>query len=419
MLFNKPIYRVPRYELAWPAGWSLAIGSLGAWVVLSGRLHFGFSAFFVIYLVLGLGMWQEQRWAARGGLFLYGLGAGLRLLGLIFAFQWKHVAYLIALGSVAWQCWEALQQMPDGKDEADDEESPMLSLVLLQRSQKFLEDTVLAKVVEAAWGGSYSTDDEDGDGFVVGETPLFILKSDQGMYLLHNRDCPYWEDVPSVVQEVGELRLKKAIEDHSAWLSIDAVDTDKDIDEDECYRKLAELAVELADEDTLAIYQPQSGVTRAWSNELANSLISSAVSEALAVTVEVPVIPVADDDPAMARAISEAKRRWPEFQSAFKEKSEACSKFSVKAKVTLGENTEHIWLEVIGLEPNFIHGKLANAPVALGDLQIGSQVEVHIDDMSDWCFMRGETLVGLFSRNVLENAVKTFGDNKQSRNPRG
>lgn len=411
MLNNKPIYLLPKYELTWPAGWSLAIGLLGVGALSFASLHFAFGVFFLAYLVLGIGMWQEQRWAAWGGLIYFGLSAGLRLIGLFIDFRWKHVGFFVGFVSLAWSCWDSLKLM-NSADESDGDDSPLFSLVLLQRSHKYLEDVLLAKIVSSAWGGNYSSGDESSDAekYVVGESPLFIVGADGATFLVHNHDGTYWEDMPSLLENVPDLRLHKALEEHSAWLSVDAIGCDEEATPADYYPQIAKLIAELADEETLAVHRPESGEINVWSEELATNISSPEGYETLGAPQQVPVIPVPEDDPAMAEAVREAQQRWPEFQAAFKEQDADHSNFSVKAKLTIGDDTEFIWLEVIGLEPHYIHGKLANDPVSLGDLTLGSQVEVPLKDMWDWCYCKGDELIGLFSREAIAQAAASYED---------
>jgi len=84
----------------------------------------------------------------------------------------------------------------------------------------------------------------------------------------------------------------------------------------------------------------------------------------------------------------------------------------VKAGITVDDVTEFIWIEVLGLEPDFIHGTLANDPVDLGDLALGSRVEVPLADLSDWAYAKGDgPPVGLFSVQAV-NAARTRKDDR-------
>ena len=130
----------------------------------------------------------------------------------------------LAFASFAWNCWEALKKLgreeelqldsrfgdhhDDDEDEEDDDD-PLISFVLLRRKQKYLEDMLLAKIVESAWGGRFSsaeTPPDDADGFIIGESPLFVVHAEHGTYLVNNHVGTYWDDVEELLPEIKEDR---------------------------------------------------------------------------------------------------------------------------------------------------------------------------------------------------------------------
>lgn len=297
------------------------------------------------------------------------------------------------------------------------EDEPLISFVLFQRSQKYLEDVTLTKIIQSAWGGEYASgEDSEGSeevGFVVGESPIFCVKTpNQGpLFLVHNHDQPYFDDMDEVLSQVPDLRLRKAIADHTAWLAVDLVGAsglesgpDGEVDAAEFYPQIMKLICELADDETLAIFQPASNNINVWSEELADKLLDPNAYESFAEPTNVPVIPISDDDPELLASVEKAKETWPQFVAAFQEQPDDCSDFGVKVKLTEQGETEFIWLEVIGLEPRYVHGTLANDPVALGDLKLGSQVEVPLEDVQDWCYMKDGEPIGLYSLAAIEKA---------------
>ena len=384
-------------------------------------------------------IWQEQRWAIFIGMSLYLIGVVSRVVGLFFVFEWKQLIYAAAFASLAHDCWRGLKRLreedeatildvPDSASDsdwnqpaenADSDDGPMISFVLLRCETKFLEEVVLQKILSSAWGGEFvgsgEPDDEDRDdaSFVIGENPMFIVKAESGHYIIHNHDEPYWEDVDEVVEQIDELRLRKAVADHTAWLSVDLIVPDEQNESpDSQYGYILDLILELADEETLAIFRPDTAEINVWSDDLADRLSEPGAYEMFAEPENVPVIPIADDDPNMLEAVATAQQRWPEFVTAFENKQPRHDKFSVKAKITVGDSTEFIWMDVIGLEPKYVHGLLANDPVDLGELKLGSQVEVPLDDVCDWCYMVDEDPVGLFSLEAIRKAQAARRDEK-------
>ena len=417
----KPFFSKPRYGLAEPAGWSIGIGVLcllaliwlpGAWILIL--------AVAALYLVTGIGAWQEIRGAAVAGMWIFALGALARIVAVIGEFTWARLGSMIFFAWLAWEYRSALKQWDafnaldeDGFEDVEEDDGPIVSIVLLLKSPRYLEDVILAKLIEEAWGGDYSSGDEEAqDGFVVGETPMLIVKSPHGMFMVHNHPVPYFDDPEAVGEEIGELRLRRAVMEHEAWLSVDLLNPENESESPEAfYPLIIRLIYELAEgDDVLAVLRPETGQINVWDDDVLEALLRpDGLEQFNQVDPHVPVIPVAEDDPAMVAAVDEAKIRWPEFVEAFASRNDE-DDFGVKAPITVGENTEFIWVEVTGLEPDYIHGKLGNEPVALEGLTLGSVVEVPVEDLNDWYFSKGETEqpLGLFTVKAVQEAQDRF-----------
>lgn len=105
-------------------------------------------------------------------------------------------------------------------------------------------------------------------------------------------------------------------------------------------------------------------------------------------------------DPALVAARNLARKRWPEFEKAFGAREG--EDFVLKAPVTRGDVTEHIWITVLHMDGGVIRGRLANEPYDLAGLRMGSSVEVRIDEIDDWEFLRDGKLHGYFTKGVVE-----------------
>ncbi|MBB3209730.1 uncharacterized protein YegJ (DUF2314 family) [Rhodopirellula rubra] len=430
----KPIFKRPRFGTTSTAFWAATIGLLLIIAAVAGWPNPVIFVMGAILLATGLLIWQEITAGLWIGLSVFGLLTVLHLTRAATYFQLRYLIYSLAFAQLGYECWRGLQRTRDGIDSEDiddengdgEEDKPMISLVLLQRQPKYLENMILTKVVESAWGGDYSNSDaqsdddaDDGDGFVVGESPMFVIKAPAGMFLVHNFDVPYWDNKDEVVEAIGELRLRNAVEEHTAWLSVDMLTPgDEEPDLNEAYLLVAKLLTALADEDTLAVVRPESLDLNVWSDDVVARLLTPGAYEELSLPDNAPVIPIADDAPEMRAAIATAQQRWPEFADAFQQrashdKADDGPSFVVKAKITAGDSTEFIWVDVIGLEPKFVHGHLANDPVALGDLKLGSQVEFPIEDVCDWCYEKDDEPVGLFSLEAIRQIQEAQQTNEQ------
>jgi uncharacterized protein YegJ (DUF2314 family) len=127
------------------------------------------------------------------------------------------------------------------------------------------------------------------------------------------------------------------------------------------------------------------------------ALLSSAKPYVADTTVAVP-----GDDAEMAAAEAEAKRRWPEFVTAFGRKH-PLQGFAVKIPLaTAHQSWEHTWVEVLSLDGQTISGKLANEPHDLPGKNFGDPVTVDVGSVEDWIYQDGREMVGGFTSKVLQ-----------------
>jgi len=191
-------------------------------------------------------------------------------------------------------------------------------MVLLLRKDRYLEAEVLARIVEDAWGGDYTNDDEETrDGFIVGDaaTPFFVLSSPHGMFMIHNADAPYWEETEEMADEIDDLRFRKAVLDHHAWCAVDLLAPADDTQTPDAYYPLVvRLLIEFAVEDTLAVLRPETGQINIWNDDVHEALLRPHGLSEFSQPTEPPVLHLSADDPALVAATEEARRRWPEFR---------------------------------------------------------------------------------------------------------
>lgn len=303
----------------------------------------------------------------------------------------------------------------DGRESEDESPKPMISLVHLRRQQRYLEAVVLANALSDAWGlnihGGEGDPPEDADGFVAGHSPLFIVMVQKpvfAMFTVHNHDRSYFDDSEAVAKSVPNLRFAEIIREHTSWLAVDLMQVkDTAMDQDEAYRMIGKAVSALADDDVMAIMCPQHRFFNLWSPELEKMLCGDAPLDALREEVKAPVFGVPDGD-LIENAIAEARRRWPEFVTTFKNRQPGDERFIVKAPF-VGEDgqTEHMWLQVFGLEPEYVHGHLVNHPMHTSKLKQGSQVEVPVAEISDWVCPDAEgNALGNFTHEAVKAAAK-------------
>jgi uncharacterized protein YegJ (DUF2314 family) len=311
-------------------------------------------------------------------------------------------AALLAIAVGIW-FWRRRQKRLD--------EPPPDSIVLLLKQPKRIEVRQLADLFGSVSGRSVSAlvhgtgkqeiDDTRPAGDVVaGASPHFIAKVEGTWFTIHNVPTPYMDDPAQASESFREARLRNAIRDHHAWLSVEIIQPKAATPE--AYRVLARVLAHFIDADCLALYSPplnrfapcigDKTVAKLQSDDPVKSIFRE--------VDEVPVIPVDDDDPRLKSAEAEARRRFSEFETAFERKDG--TRFAIKTKITSHGNSEHIWVEVARITGSQIEGRLGNDPVDLADLKLGSKVEVERSQVEDWAFLRNGSPVGLFTVAVIQ-----------------
>jgi uncharacterized protein YegJ (DUF2314 family) len=173
------------------------------------------------------------------------------------------------------------------------------------------------------------------------------------------------------------------------------------------YPHIGKLVAEFADEDCLAVLAPETSKIVPYDSSLEESLRSKEPLRLFDFPAKVPVIEVPDDDPRMKKAVKEARRRWPEFVTAF-EQRELDDFFSIKAPIREGENCEFMWVNATAIEGERIFGTLGNDPVLLKKVRDGDRVVVSVADLNDWMYIKkgAEDYVGGFTVKVLSGQDK-------------
>ena len=142
-----------------------------------------------------------------------------------------------------------------------------------------------------------------------------------------------------------------------------------------------------------------------------NRVIGPAPGVAPGAKLEAPeesVVQIDEDDPRMAAAVTEAKKRLPEFVSAFS-KAKDGYQFSVKAPFAdpaNAEESEFMWVHVCRVDFDAVHGTLLNDPEFVKSLKYDDVVRVPMEQIVDWVYTDGEKSVGDFTARVLDEAAR-------------
>lgn len=109
------------------------------------------------------------------------------------------------------------------------------------------------------------------------------------------------------------------------------------------------------------------------------------------------------DDAGMSVAIAEARRWLPDFLAAFGV-GPANEWPSYSLKVGLPDatgGTEHIWVDSLRFEGYTLVGALANHPVNLPGMSLGSRIAIDQAQVSDWMIVRGDRAYGGYTLRVM------------------
>lgn len=392
-----------------------------AYYFVATRLQFTW-----LWLVVALdaaviaGLACRQRWAVVLGTALVAWSAVMSTMS-IFTKGWKvsRAAMAVGTATIAWGLarspyagfFDDEVEAPAADNKADDK--PLISLVHLRRFPRYLEPVVLAQALSDAWGLNITGNDDEeevnnADGFVVGREMLYfvmITKPQAMQFIVHNFEGKYFNSADELASKVPNLRFAEIIREHEAWLTVDllgsgATDTNPDV----AYRMIGKAISALADGNTLALLCPQHNYFNIWDDALQEILCGNDPLSVFREEVKAPVIGVPKSE-SLDHAIAEARRRWPEFSDAFKNRKDPEEPFLVKAAFKHEDDTEHMWLTVYGLEPEYVHGHLVNEPFHNPQLKNGMLVEVPVSDVSDWvCMLPDGSPLGNFTGEAVNKA---------------
>lgn len=287
--------------------------------------------------------------------------------------------------------------------------SRLISMVALVRDHQEFDPAILAALARKAWKADLGDGSHPGEhGFVASEAVFTALMCRDRLTFVNAVPRPYVDDIEAVAQTIPDFRIQQLFLQHTAWFSCDAMGVDRSTSEEEIqkwYRHLGRLMAELLDERCLLIFLPEIGGGYPIQEGTEAALRSKSPVEALQQTLDAPVTFIPGDDPEFQKNVDEARATWPRFVEAFEQ--QAGTNFAIKAPITRGEHTEFIWVEVTSLEGDRIYGKLANHPVNLAGLQLGSRVVVESPKLNDWCYIDpSDQLQGGFTIAAMDKSLR-------------
>jgi uncharacterized protein YegJ (DUF2314 family) len=289
---------------------------------------------------------------------------------------------------------------------AKDEEK-LISIVLLLREPRTLTEDQLRVAAARAFGGRFGNDANRGGNFVrqvranmfpvgVGDAKLGVITSPDRYEARQAFLAP-----TDVADANARKRAEEGFATHQGWVSVDWFgENPKPEDGPRIYEMLGKLAAELADENCIAVHATESRRLIACDDGVRKRLRADARS----MLGPDRLILVDDQDKEMAAAVAEAKRRWPEFVAAWKNRTPQ-GRFDVKASFadTPGGEAELMWVGVQSVDGDAIRGILKNQPRNLKKIKSGDTVTIQSAEVVDFAITdRGQSIGGFTDRVLLE-----------------
>jgi uncharacterized protein YegJ (DUF2314 family) len=208
---------------------------------------------------------------------------------------------------------------------------------------------------------------------------------------------PYIEDAADFVKSVKDARIREAVLNHQAWLSVDCVSGSDghQHDKQDSYRECAKLAAEFFEDDCLGRCFPGEKITVAASSNSAEELRRfRTVGEFCERFTPTPIVDLSDDF--VRQAKEEALTRLPEFSREFQIRKPG-DRFLLKRCFTDGGSSELMWVEVHAVRGDTYFGILENDPLWVKSIKRGDEVQVKSGAVEDWFYLKNGRTVGGFS----------------------
>jgi uncharacterized protein YegJ (DUF2314 family) len=112
-----------------------------------------------------------------------------------------------------------------------------------------------------------------------------------------------------------------------------------------------------------------------------------------------------DEDTAMNAAMATARRRFGQFDSAFRSGKYEPRQFSIKVRFSNPNGHEYIWVTEIVSQKGQYWGVLSDTPATVINARFGDKLPISRRDVADWLYGRDSILHGGFTIRVLEQRM--------------
>ena len=283
-------------------------------------------------------------------------------------------------------------------------EEALPELVLLLASPRTLTKEHLVQAVREAFGRDLANAGEGAEEFVASHEGASLVTAEGYAFSLLASPEPYVKDPETESEGIVELRMKIAFAEHRATISAAIVESPEGSTRADAYDRLGRLVAALVDETTRLVFCPETRTGNLLTEETLDGLRGGDPRGMMRTINFNPIGLVSNEDPRMAAATAEARRRLPEFAAAF-HAAEDRDAFLVKGPFTDGTHTEFMWVQPTSIERETIHGLLANDPFQVRGLRQGKAVAIAFADVSDWVYGKDGEPVGMFTEAIVRGAL--------------
>ena len=215
---------------------------------------------------------------------------------------------------------------------------------------------------------------------------------------------PYSRDIARDAGSITHVQCRKGFQEHTAWISIDVMA--ESASPEEAVPLMAPIIAAFSGPDCLVLYCTHTKQMVHFNSKVVAALKSPNPLSAFDEIHADPIVNVAPkNEDAMAAAEAEARRRFPEFLTAFKARKRGDG-FAVKIAFRHAGKVEHMWVDVRSIEGDTLSGILANDPQTLTHMKIRMPLSVKRADIEDWMIQRGAQTLGGFTAAVLQSQMQ-------------
>ncbi|HUO09095.1 MAG TPA: DUF2314 domain-containing protein [Phycisphaerae bacterium] len=277
---------------------------------------------------------------------------------------------------------------------------PVVSIVMLLEHPRVLVLDEVERAAECAFEVLFNRGDHR--IIPIPDKPCFAVQlPDMTLGVIFD-DRPYFKNKAEAMDSTSEFAVKQAIQDHCGWISVDLMGDPSQQDTDAAYVAIGQLTAELADPDPLALVSTPTGKIVDYDRCFLKLLRTGNAQEVFKLGSPDRIIGTKPDDPELAAAADEARRRFPEFLAAFAKRQKGQG-FGIKKAFNEAGKVEHMWIEPSEFDGTLIRGRLANTPRSILTLSLGDPVTATPDEIEDWIYTDNGRTFGGFQVAILQN----------------